>query len=54
MLGNVLQKQKTSEPQHVKCIKCKVRRATKDDQMCDNCRFMVTIDTILEDRKDTE
>lgn len=51
MSGNVLQKQKTAEPQSAKCVKCKVREATKEDQMCDSCRFMVIIDGLLESRK---
>jgi hypothetical protein len=48
-MKSVLQKQKPEEG--VKCIKCKERNATKEDQMCDNCRFMVAIDNIIESRK---
>lgn len=51
MQKNVLPGQKTVE--RVKCVKCKFREATDEDQMCDNCRFMVTIDGILEKRKNT-
>jgi hypothetical protein len=51
MIGNVLQEQKTTERAHLKCVRCKVREATREDQMCDNCRFLVTIDGILESRK---
>jgi len=45
----VFQKQKTNE--HVKCVKCKEREATKEDHMCDNCRFMLTIEDILKNRQ---
>jgi NMD protein affecting ribosome stability and mRNA decay len=51
MSGNVLQDQKASEHNRVKCVKCGAREATKEDHMCDNCRFIVTIDGILESRK---
>ena len=30
----------------VKCIKCGQRNATNDDQMCDSCRFMFTLESI--------
>ena len=49
MLENALQKEKTAE--RVKCIKCKERYATREDQMCDNCRFMQTLENIIEGRK---
>jgi len=49
MLDNVLQKKKPTE--HIKCIKCHTRDATKEDQMCDNCRFMLTLENIIESRK---
>lgn len=51
MFGNVLQEQKATDLVRVKCVKCKSREATRDDQMCDSCRFLVTIDGILESRK---
>jgi len=50
MFKNVLQKQKTNEKS--KCIRCKEREATKEDQMCDSCRFLVTIDGILKCRNE--
>jgi len=49
MLENVLQKQKSVE--HGKCIKCKERDATKEDQMCDSCRFMIALENIIKSRK---
>jgi len=48
---NIFQKQKSKEK--VKCTKCKEREATKEDQMCDSCRFLVAIENILESRKTT-
>jgi len=49
MLKNLLQKQKSNES--VKCIKCGKNEATKEDQMCDGCRFMLTIDDIIKSEK---
>lgn len=52
MLENVLQKQRPVES--AKCIKCKKKEATRDDQMCDNCRFMLTLESIVNSRKETK
>jgi len=49
MLENTLQKQKLVE--RVKCIKCKERDATKEDQMCDSCRFIVALENVIKSRK---
>ncbi len=49
MLENTLQKQKSVK--HAKCIKCGERDSTKEDQMCDNCRFMLTLENIIDSRK---
>jgi len=49
MLKNPLQKQKTNES--IKCIKCGKNEATKEDHLCDGCRFMLTIDGIIKSRK---
>jgi len=49
MLDNLLQKKKQNE--RPKCIKCHTREATKEDQMCDNCRFLLTLENIIENRK---
>ena len=49
MSKNILQKQKSNELG--KCLKCKKRDATKEDQMCDNCRFVVTLENIIKNNK---
>ncbi|MGQ9506656.1 MAG: hypothetical protein ACUVTB_02200 [Candidatus Bathycorpusculaceae bacterium] len=49
MLDNILQKKKTAE--RTKCVKCHTREATKEDQMCDSCRFMLTLENIIEKRE---
>jgi NMD protein affecting ribosome stability and mRNA decay len=35
----------------VKCVKCGKKDATREDQMCDTCRFLVALDGIVESRK---
>jgi NMD protein affecting ribosome stability and mRNA decay len=37
--------------QSVKCVKCGKKEATREDQMCDTCRFLVALDGIIESRK---
>jgi len=44
MLEDRLQKQELIEP--VKCIKCGKRNATKEDRLCDSCRFMHILENI--------
>gem|GEM_PF-2233778 len=51
MLENILQKQKQKTSQHVKCVKCHTREATNEDQMCDSCRYMLTLENIIKNRK---
>jgi NMD protein affecting ribosome stability and mRNA decay len=45
MSETIFQKQKTS--QQGKCIKCGDKNATQEDQLCDACRFMQTIDGLV-------
>ena len=49
MLKSVLRKKESVK--NVKCIKCSKRDATRDDQLCDNCRFALTIEDIITARK---
>jgi hypothetical protein len=48
MFKNVLRKKESGK--NVKCIKCSKRDATGDDQLCDNCRFALTIEGIITTR----
>ncbi len=34
-----------------KCQKCKTRDSTGEDGLCNNCRFMATIDKMLIERQ---
>ena len=45
MLKNVLRKKESVK--NVKCIKCSKRDATRDDQLCDNCRFALTLEGLI-------
>jgi len=45
MLEKILEKKKPTE--NAKCIKCGKNEPTKDDRMCDSCRFMLTIESII-------
>ena len=49
MLKNILRKKESAK--NVKCIKCSKRDATGDDQLCDNCRFALTLESILTARE---
>jgi ribosomal protein L37E len=49
MLKGVLQKQELAE--HGKCGKCGKREATREDRMCDSCRFSVTLEAITNEKK---
>jgi len=49
MLKNSSPNQKTVES--VKCVKCGKKDATREDQMCDTCRFLVALDGITESSK---
>jgi len=49
MQQNVLRKNESIK--NVRCIKCSKRDATRDDQLCDNCRFALTIEGILTARE---
>lgn len=50
MLKNIFQKPK----QRVKCIKCGEKEATKDDKMCDSCRYLMTLRGIIQGREPEE
>jgi len=39
--------QKKQSVKHVKCLKCRKREATRDDQLCDSCRFILTLENII-------
>jgi Zn ribbon nucleic-acid-binding protein len=49
MLKNVLRQKESVD--NVKCVKCGKRDATRDDQLCDNCRFALTLENIIAARK---
>jgi len=49
MLEKILKKQKSNELK--KCVRCKKNKPTKDDQMCDSCRFMLTVENIIKSRQ---
>jgi hypothetical protein len=49
MLKNVFREKESVK--NVKCIKCSKRDATADDQLCDNCRYALTIESIITARK---
>jgi NMD protein affecting ribosome stability and mRNA decay len=34
----------------IKCVECKIRKATREDRLCDSCRFTKTLDTIIKDK----
>jgi len=34
----------------VKCKRCKSREATGEDELCNNCRFVLVLDDIAEER----
>lgn len=34
----------------VKCKKCNKRGATGEDELCDNCRFVLILDNMTEER----
>jgi len=36
---------------HVKCLKCRKRDATRDDQLCDSCRFILKLENIVTARE---
>ena len=33
-----------------KCARCGVREPTREDGLCDNCRYMVLLDNVIESR----
>lgn len=35
---------------HSKCKKCDRREATGEDELCDNCRFVLILDNMAEER----
>jgi hypothetical protein len=51
MLEDALQEEKIVVVERRRCIKCKGRQATREDQLCDNCRYLATIEGILKSRK---
>lgn len=38
---------KSSKP---KCERCGVRESTGEDGLCDNCRYMILLDNVIESR----
>lgn len=36
------------------CMKCGTRAATKDDHLCDPCRFTQMLENMISDRKESE
>jgi ribosomal protein L37E len=49
MLKGMLGKQELAD--YGKCVKCGKRGATREDQMCNSCRFSVTLEAITKERK---
>jgi len=49
MSKNILQTKESVE--HAKCLKCRKRDATRDDQLCDSCRYIVTLENIITARE---
>jgi ribosomal protein L37E len=49
MLKSIFGKPKSAES--TKCIKCGSKDATKQDQLCDSCRYMLVMENIVQSRK---
>jgi len=49
MLKNMLREKQLAG--HSKCIKCNKRISTKDDELCDSCRFKITLDKVIEGKE---
>lgn len=43
--------QKQEVVKHVNCVKCGKKNATKDDQLCDGCRFELALDNMIRTRE---
>jgi len=46
----VLTMGKKEEAKRPKCIECKTRDATKDDNLCDSCRYSKLLGNMIKDR----
>lgn len=49
MLKSIFRKPKSVES--TKCVKCGAKDATKQDQLCDSCRYMLVMENIVQSRK---
>jgi len=49
MLDKPFQKQKSKAT--AKCVKCGKSAPTKEDNMCDSCRFMLALESIIKTKE---